>query len=128
MDLIKSFLPNPKTVGYSPFPDAKVDREALTQVSAYHAFSRFSTCCRAAFNRTIVAFCDPSLYQCKEELTEYVKGWYGDGPSRLRVMSSMRQEVDPFDLPWKPKPQYVAFLQEEGRLKSPPSASDDGTI
>jgi hypothetical protein len=128
MDLARAFLPNAKEAGLHPFPFSVSEREAATTLSPISAFQRFSRCCRAAMNRTIVGFCDPSLYQCKDEAGLYFSALSGDKSAAESLGSLQRQEFDPTGLPWKSKPAYLAHLEAEKRLatssagtSSPPS-------
>ncbi|CUG85452.1 Hypothetical protein, putative [Bodo saltans] len=116
MDLARAFLPNAKEAGFDPFPMAVKDRDTATTLSPISAFQRFSRCCRAAMNRTIVGFCDPSLYQCKDEAALYFSALSGDKSAALSLGALQRQEFDPSALPWKSKPAYLAHLESQKRL------------
>lgn len=124
MDLARAFLPNAKEAQYDPFPLSVKDKEAPFTMSPISAFSRFTRCCRAAMNRTIVGFCDPSLYQCKDEANLYFTALAGDQGSKAKLESMHRQEFDPTELPWKSKPAYLRSLEADKRL---PQAEDKNT-
>lgn len=125
MDITRAFLPNAKEAGYDPFPRPVEERDVPLSLSPINAFQRFTRCCRAAMNRTIVGFCDPSLYQCKDEAILYFTAAQGNQESRDKLRAMQLQEFDPTDLPWKSKPQYVEYLIAEKRLpkRSTPESS-----
>jgi hypothetical protein len=126
MDITRAFLPNAKEAGYSPFPQPLAERDHQLSMSPIAAFQRFTRCCRAAMNRTIVGFCDPSLYQCKDEANLYFTGAaQGNEISRAKLLSMQMQEFNPYDLPWRSKPEYLAYLEREKRLPKRPEGIAD---
>lgn len=68
-------------------------------------------------NRTIIGFCDPTLFQCQDELNEYLSAWSGNKQSLAKVEAAVREQVDPTQLPWVSKPKYVEQLRKDGRLR-----------
>lgn len=113
-----SSVVNPKYVGLSPFHDSKEARLDTTSPAILSSMYEYTMCTKRALNTRIIGFAEPTLQQCTEELSRNVRAstLIGDTEAQAAVMKQRRGDVDPYALPWTPRPEYIEWLRAQGRL------------
>ncbi|KPI89087.1 hypothetical protein ABL78_1823 [Leptomonas seymouri] len=113
-----SSVVNPKYVGRSPFFDSREARLDSGAPAISSSMYEYTMCTKRALNTHIIGFAEPTLQQCVEEFSRNLKAsaMIGDEEARAAVLKQRRGVVDPYALPWAPKPEYVAWLRAQGRL------------
>lgn len=113
-----SSVVNPKYVGLSPFFESKETRLDTSSPAVLSSMYEYTMCTKRALNTRIIGFAEPTLQQCIDEFSRNVKAsaWVGNEEAKEGVLKQRRGVVDPYALPWAPKPAYVEWLREQGRL------------
>lgn len=113
-----SSVVNPKYVGLSPFFAAKETRLDTSSPGVLSSMYEYTMCTKRALNIRIIGFAEPTLQQCIDEFSRNVRAsaLIADEAAKADVLKQRRGVVDPYALPWAPKPEYVTWLREQGRL------------
>lgn len=117
---LSSTLLSPKHVGLNPFPAADDVRLSTAPPRVSSALYNYTMCAKRAINTRIIGFCEPTLQQCVDQLVMEVKASKlgGQDPDSLsEALNRRRNVVDPQTLPWQPKPEYLKWLEDRGRLR-----------
>jgi hypothetical protein len=100
----------------SPFPQ----EEAQRYRTGFHIGEglRDAAACLAANARPArLGFQDPNPMQCVGLLRDAVRAAaLADEAASLRILLRRRHAIDPYDLPWQPRPAYVRWLHAQGRV------------
>ncbi|KAG5508268.1 hypothetical protein JKF63_05524 [Porcisia hertigi] len=109
---------SPKYVGLSPFYASKESRYDTSTPGFFSSMYEYTLCTKRALNTRIIGFADPTLQQCIDELTRNLKSTtlVQDKEATAALMRQRRGTVDPSQLPWSPRPEYLMWLKAQGRL------------
>lgn len=116
---LSSSLLSPKHIGLSPFHANKEVRLRPNPPRVSSALYGYTMCTRRAINTRIIGFCEPTLQQCVDGLVREVKASKlgGQDPAALDVsLTRRRGDINADTLPWQPKPEYLRWLDAQGRL------------
>ncbi|GET87695.1 hypothetical protein, conserved [Leishmania tarentolae] len=113
-----SSILSPKYVGLSPFHAPKESRLDTSPPGVLSSMYEYTMCTKRALNTRIIGFSEPTLQQCVDEFTRSLKAttFIQDKEATSAFLRQRRGTVDPSQLPWAPKPEYLAWLRAQGRL------------
>ena len=106
-----------KLVVPSPFLPPASERYRDDTSFWHHGVLDFARCMFANGHRDVVGLQQPCPGGCWQRLRDVWHAARGSDPdATARCLSRRRCIVDPFSLPWSPRPAYVAHLARDGRL------------
>ncbi|CAJ1007283.1 hypothetical protein Q4I28_002597 [Leishmania naiffi] len=113
-----SSLLSPKYVGLSPFYAPKESRLDTSPPGVVSSMYEYAMCTKRSLNTRIIGFAEPTLQQCIDEFTRDLKAtaFIEDKEAMSTLLRQRRGIVDPSQLPWSPRPEYLAWLRAQGRL------------
>ncbi|CAG9572372.1 conserved hypothetical protein [Leishmania major strain Friedlin] len=114
-----SSILSPKYVGLSPFRAPKESRLDTSPPGVLSSMCEYTMCAKRALNTRIIGFAEPTLQQCIEEFARALKAstFIQDKDATSALLRQRRGTVDPSQLPWSPRPEYLAWLRAQGRLE-----------
>lgn len=115
IELSSSWL-HPKLVSLSPFPEPEHQR--ISQGTLFSCTRHYLMCVKRSLNTRIVGFGDCTLLQCTTEVKDCMKAsrLFSDQEAMEKVSRAQRNVVDTSILPWSSKPEYVNWLEVNGRI------------
>ncbi|KAK7196239.1 hypothetical protein NESM_000559500 [Novymonas esmeraldas] len=113
-----SSLVNPKHVGLSPFHAPPEVRHDTSTAGVLSSMYEYSMCTKRALNTRIIGFAEPTLRECIDAFSRNLRAtaFVQDEAATAAVLRERRGIVDPSQLPWAPRPEYIAWLRSHGRL------------
>ncbi|KPA76292.1 hypothetical protein ABB37_08020 [Leptomonas pyrrhocoris] len=123
-----SSVVDPKYVGLTPFFAPRQERLDTRPPAILASMYEYTMCTKRALNTRIIGFAEPTLQQCIEAFSRNVKAsaMIGDAEAQAAVLRQRRGVVDPYALPWAPKPEYVEWLRGQGRLDDSTQGNNEG--
>ncbi|EPY24015.1 hypothetical protein STCU_01875 [Strigomonas culicis] len=110
---------DPKAVGLSPFFAPPSERESKEPPHVLRSLRDYAMCTKRALNVQIIRFGEPSLKSCVDEFVISLRASVEseNGTASLeQVCRRRRGVVDPTNLPWEPREEYLAWLGRQNRL------------
>ncbi|KAG5481908.1 hypothetical protein LSCM4_06987 [Leishmania orientalis] len=117
LDFSSSVL-SPKYVGLSPFYAPKESRLDTSPPRTLSCMYEYTMCMKRALNTRIIGFAEPTLQRCVDEFARNLRATplIQDEAATAALLRQRRGTVDPRELPWPPRPEYIAWLRAQGRL------------
>jgi hypothetical protein len=109
---------DPVEIVRCPFPVGAAARETRAKPSLWNGAAEFYYCVQRAMHIDTAPFGDDTGARCIRDFKTYWSAVVHSDEESLQAIEQRRLGVyDPLSLPWKPRPQYLDYLQKQRRVK-----------